>query len=134
MRSLRQSYLNLALIATAILVLASPSAAQTPSYDLLLKGGHVIDPANNLDAVLDVAVTGGKIAAVGKDISAAQAQKVVDVAGLYVTPGLIDIHYHIGHGGAPLDWFTPQARVHLQPLGIPADWAWMSSRAMSNPA
>src|ERR1700757_5481402 len=95
----------------------TPVQAQTPSYDLLLKGGHVIDPANNIDAVLDVAVAGGKIAAVGKDISAAQARKVVDAAGLYVTPGLIDIHYHIGHGGAPLDLFTAKARVHLQPLG-----------------
>ena len=122
MHSFCRIQLHVALIAAAPLALASPSTAQTPSYDLLLKGGHVIDAANNLDAVLDVAVAGGKIAAVGKDISAAQAKKVVDVAGLYVTPGLIDIHFHIGHGGAPLDWFTPQARVHLQPLGIPADW------------
>ena len=53
---------------------------------------------------------------VGKDVPAAQAKKVVDVTGLYVTPGLIDIHYHVGHGGAPLDWFTPEGRVHLQPL------------------
>ncbi len=101
-------------------------AAQAPTYDLLLKGGHVVDPANNVDAVFDVAIAGGKIAAVGKDISAAQAKKVVDVTGLYVTPGLIDIHYHVGHGGAPLDWFTPEGRVHLQPLGIPADWALTS--------
>src|SRR5689334_10740128 len=126
MSSFWRNYLHFALIAAAFLAFGSQSVAQNPSYDLLLKGGHVIDPANNLDAVLDVAVTGGKIAAVRKDISAAQAKKVVDVAGLYVTPGLIDIHYHIGHGGAPLDWFTPQARVHLQPLGIPADWALTS--------
>ena len=125
MRSFRRIYLHAALTA-ATLALASPLAAQSPSYDLLLKGGHIIDPANNLDAVLDVAVAGGRIAAIGKEISAAQAKKVVDVTGLYVTPGLIDIHYHIGHGGAPLDWFTPQARVHLPPLGILADWALTS--------
>jgi len=116
--------LTLAFIAT--LVLASSSAAQSPAYDLLLKGGHVIDPANNVDAVLDVAITNGKIAAVGKDILASQAKKLIDVTGLYVTPGLLDIHYHIGHGGAPLDWFTPEARVHQLPLGIPADWALTS--------
>src|SRR6202166_628918 len=126
MRSFFRFYMLLALIAIAFLVSASQLAAQAPTYDLLLKGGHVIDPANNVDAVLDVAIAGGKIAAVAKDISVAQAKKVVDVIGLYVTPGLIDIHYHIGHGGAPLDWFTPEGRVHTQPLGIPADWALTS--------
>lgn len=114
-----------AMIAVAIL-LGSPlvsKAQTTPRYDLLLKGGHVIDPANHIDEVRDVAVFQGKIAAVEKDISADQAGKVVDVSKLYVTPGLIDIHYHIGHGGAPLDWFMSEARVHALPLGIPADMA-----------
>ena len=114
------------LLAAATLLLASRSAAQTPTYDLLLKGGHVIDPANKIDAVMDVAVSSGKIAAVQKDIPASQAAKVVDATGLYVTPGLIDIHYHIGHGGAPLDWFTPEARVQSTPLGVPADLALQS--------
>ncbi len=103
------------------------SIPQTPPrYDLLLKGGHVIDPANHIDEVRDVAVFQGKIAAIEKDIPADQAGKVVDVSKLYVTPGLIDIHYHIGHGGAPLDWFTPEARAHAMPLGIPADLALQS--------
>lgn len=100
--------------------------AQTPRYDLLLKGGHVLDPANHLDAVMDVAVSAGKIAAIEKDIPASSAAKVVDVSGLYVTPGLIDIHYHTGHGGAPLNWFDPEARDHELPLGIPADLALQS--------
>src|ERR1700740_671460 len=126
MRSFCRCYLPLALIAIALLLSAWQLAAQASTYDLLLKGGHVIDPANNVDAVFDVAIAGGKIAAIGKDNSAAQAKKVVDVTGLYVSPGLIDIHYHVGHGGAPLDWFTPEGRVHLQPLGIPADWALTS--------
>ena len=68
----------------------------------------------------------GKIAAVEKNIPAEQAGKVVDVSNLYVTPGLIDIHYHVGHGGAPLDWFAPEARAHALPLGIPADLALQS--------
>ncbi len=69
--------------------------AQTPPYDLLLKGGHVIDPANKIDQVMDVAVTGNKIARVAPDIPAAQARRVADVRGLYVTPGLIDLHAHV---------------------------------------
>jgi dihydroorotase len=68
--------------------------AQT-KYDLLLKGGHVIDPKNNIDRVMDVAVAGGKIARIVANIPAADAAKVVDATGLYVTPGLIDIHVHV---------------------------------------
>ena len=118
----------LAIITTLAIVIAFPliTFAQTPAlprYDLLLKGGHVIDPANHIDEVRDVAVFQDKIAAVEKNIPADQAGKVVDVSKLYVTPGLIDIHYHIGHGGAPLNWFAPDARVHALPLGIPADMA-----------
>src|SRR6059036_66291 len=109
-----------------IALLLGGALAQPPRYDLLLKDGHVIDPANHLDAVMDVAVLKDKIAAVEKDIPASQAGKVVNASGLYVTPGLIDIHFHIGHGGAPLNWFTPEARAHIGPLGIPADLALQS--------
>ena len=108
------------------LLLAVSISAQTPHYDLLLKGGHVIDPANHINAVMDVAVSSGKIAAVAKDISPDTAGKVVDVSGLYVTPGLIDIHYHVGHGGAPLNWFEPSARSTEESLGIRADLALQS--------
>jgi dihydroorotase len=69
-------------------------AAQT-HYDLVLKGGHVIDPKNKISAVRDVAIAGGKIAAVAAKIDASQAAKTVDASGLYVTPGLIDIHTHL---------------------------------------
>src|SRR6476620_10017801 len=117
--------LSLAIIATISIAIgcSTTTLAQAPRYDLLLKGGHVIDPANHLDEVMDVAVSKDRIAAVEKDIPASQAGKVVDASGLYVTPGLIDIHVHIGHGGAPLDWFTPEGRVHTAPYGIPADIA-----------
>src|SRR5215467_1841921 len=117
---------NLAMVSVT-LASSALMVSQTPArYDLLLKGGRVIDPANHIDEVRDVAVFQGKIAAVEKDIPADQAGKVVDVSKLYVTPGLIDIHYHIGHGGAPLNWFTPEARAHALPLGIPADMALQS--------
>jgi dihydroorotase len=68
-----------------------------------------------------VAVAGGKIAAVEKDIAAEKARKVVDVAGYFVTPGFIDIHVHVGHGGASLNWFEPGASPNVQPLGVSAD-------------
>lgn len=67
-------------------------------YDLLLKGGHVIDPKNGRDGPADVAVWGGHIARVEKDIPASQAKTVVDAAGLYVVPGLVDIHVHVFTG------------------------------------
>lgn len=75
-----------------------PSLVETSGserYDLLLKGGRVIDPANGRDGVLDVAIAAGRIAAVSRDLDPAVARKVVDVTGLYVTPGLIDIHVHV---------------------------------------
>jgi dihydroorotase len=65
------------------------------NFDLLLKGGHLIDPKNNLDALKDLAIANGKVAAVDDDIPAGQAQKVLDVSGLYITPGLVDIHTHM---------------------------------------
>jgi dihydroorotase len=75
--------------------MAVPGAGAQPAYDLLLKGGHVIDPRNGIDAVMDVAVAAGRIAAVRPAIAPADARQVVDVSGLYVTPGLIDIHVHV---------------------------------------
>jgi len=95
--------------------------AQHPHYDLLLKGGHVIDLANHVDQAMDVAVADHRIAAVAKDIPADEADKVVEVSGYYVTPGLIDIHVHVSNGGTPLDWFTPNARHREVPEGIMTD-------------
>jgi dihydroorotase len=67
-------------------------------YDLLLKGGHVIDGKNKLSAVRDVAIKDGRIAEVAANIAPSKAHKVIDVAGLYVTPGLVDIHTHVYAG------------------------------------
>lgn len=79
------------------LSLACVLSAQ-PSYDLILKGGRVIDPKNKIDSVMDVAVSGGIVARVAADIPASSARRVANVAGLYVTPGLIDIHVHVYAG------------------------------------
>ncbi|MCC6457665.1 MAG: amidohydrolase/deacetylase family metallohydrolase [Caldilineaceae bacterium] len=70
-------------------------------YELLLKNGHTIDPLNNIDSKMDVAIAGGKVAAVAADIDPALAKKVVDVSGHYVTPGIIDIHVHVYHTREP---------------------------------
>lgn len=66
----------------------------SPTPDLLLRGGRVVDPRNGIDSVRDVAVADGRIAAVEAAIDPAQARKPIDVSGRYVTPGLIDIHSH----------------------------------------
>ena len=79
--------------------LASAGRAEQERYDLLLKGGHVIDPKNGLSGVMDLAVRGGRIARVAKDVHASTASQVIDLSGYYVTPGLIDIHVHVD----PLD-------------------------------
>ena len=121
MRNPRKALQYLTPTVLSVLMAVASGRTQTPRYDLLLTGGHVIDPANRIDAILDVAVSGGKIAAVESNIPASMAGKVVDVTGLYVTPGLVDIHVHVGNGGAPLDWFTPSARAHIAPWGVPAD-------------
>jgi len=84
-----------------VLLAAACAAPGQTRYDLLLKNGHVLDPANRIDGVMDVAIAAGKIARVEADIPAAQARKVVDVKGLYVTPGLVDLHAHVfGYSGS----------------------------------
>jgi len=90
---------------------AMTSLAAQPAYDLLLKGGHVIDPKNNLSRVMDVAVSAGKIARVAADISPSEAKKVVDAKGLYVTPGLIDIHSHVYIRGNPKELVAGENNV-----------------------
>jgi dihydroorotase len=91
------------------LAAAIPPAAQ--SYDLLLKGGHVIDPKNKINQVMDVAISGGKVARVARDIPAAEAKKIVNAAGFYVTPGLIDIHVHVYKRASDADMVKESSSV-----------------------
>ena len=84
-----------------VLLWAVPFAMQAQEYDLLIKNGHVIDPKNHINAKMDIAIADGKIAKVGNDISAAQSKKTIDAKGLYVVPGLIDIHTHVFVGTKP---------------------------------
>ena len=79
--------------------MSEPAAAER--YDLVLKGGRVLDERNGIDAVLDVAFRQGRIAAVGEGL-AATASRVEDVGGAIVAPGLIDIHTHVYHKATSL--------------------------------
>ena len=82
-------------------------------YDLVLKGGRVVDPNQNHDAIADVAFTDGKIAALGPDLG--PAKEVRDVAGRIVVPGLIDLHTHVYWGGTSLG-VDPD--LYAKPLGV----------------
>jgi dihydroorotase len=81
-----------------ILLLLGAGLVYGQKYDLLLEGGHVIDPKNKISGRRDVAIRDGRIAAVAAEIPAARAAKTVNVAGLYVTPGLLDLHVHVYAG------------------------------------
>jgi dihydroorotase len=109
--------MNVKLAALCLGLALSTTSVFAQEYDLLLKGGHVIDAKNNLDAVRDVAIKDGHIAKVAVDIPGASAIKTVVVTGLYVVPGLIDLHTHVfwglaknsydnGDWGLPPDGFT----------------------------
>ena len=105
---MKKSTKKIAVLLMAICFGITTSNAQ--QYNLVIKGGHVIDPKNNINEVMDIAITGDKIVQVAKNIEAKSAKQVVHASGLYVTPGLIDIHSHNFNGmraGDPVpDGFT----------------------------
>ena len=83
-----------------------------PRYDLLLKGGRVVDPAQEIDALLDVAIRGGRIEKLAAGIDPASAEEVRDVSGLVVTPGLIDLHVHVYQHVTDFGLNPDEAGVH----------------------
>src|SRR3984885_10678791 len=87
------------LMVLALMVAAASSRLYGQArYDLLIQGGRVVDPKSGVSAIRDVAIQGGKVAAVALHLDAKEALKTVNAAGLYVTPGLIDIHVHVYTG------------------------------------
>jgi len=97
------------LLILIILAIGAPAQAR---YDLLLQGGHVIDAANKLSAIRDVAIKDGKIVAVAAHIPSAEAHKTIDVHGFYVTPGLVDIHVHAYAGTGMRDAYSGDHSVY----------------------
>jgi dihydroorotase len=80
--------------ATFLIILSASLSGRAQTVDLLIKGGHVIDPMNNINSVMDVAITAGKISQVAPNIPVNSSKRVINAKGLYVTPGLIDMHAH----------------------------------------
>jgi len=107
---MKRALIHLALTAPLVV-----TAASGQIYDLLLKNGHVIDPANKRNGRFDIAIVGNKIVQVGSDLPAAHARVVVDAGDYYVTPGLIDIHTHFDSQGA---YLNVQADHNALPNGV----------------
>ena len=101
-------------VAFALVMAVAATAQPLPAYDLLLRGGHVIDAKDNIDAVMDVAIKDGRIAKVASGLSPRDAIKTIDVAGLIVTPGLIDMHVHVYNG-------TGERGSYAGDLSVPPD-------------
>jgi dihydroorotase len=105
------------LIITLFVALSLQLKAQAPaSFDVLVKGGHVIDPKNGIDAVMDIAIKAGKIFKVGKNLPVSEAKQVVDATGLKVVPGIIDMHAHVFAGTQP-DHYLSDGLSALMPDG-----------------
>ncbi len=88
-------------IVLGVILVLKPTSVFAQQYDLIIQNGHVIDPKNHIDAKMDVAILSGKIAKVGINIPSSQSKKTIDATGLYVVPGLIDIHTHVFVGSKP---------------------------------
>ena len=89
------------LVACILGILIFQLKSYTQSYDILIKNGHVIDVKNNINMIIDIAIDDNKIALVQENISPKSSVRIIDAKGLYVTPGLIDIHSHNFHGTIP---------------------------------
>jgi dihydroorotase len=105
------------ILAAALLVCAISGHAQ--QYDLVLRNGQVLDPKNNVAAKRDVAVRDGKIAAIEPTIPASAAKQSVDISGLYLTPGLVDIHVHVFTGLRHNAWGNGDLSVPADVMAIP---------------
>ncbi|WP_317041565.1 amidohydrolase/deacetylase family metallohydrolase [Cyclobacterium lianum] len=92
------------LMAVLFFALLLPAAAQ--QYDILIKGGHLIDPKNKIDEVMDIAIKGEAVALVQHEIAVDLAAQVIDASGLYVCPGLVDIHTHNFYGLDPYGQYS----------------------------
>jgi dihydroorotase len=87
--------------AGCLLFMIYPNDSYSQRFDLLIRNATLVDPKNNIDEPMDVAIADGKIAAVEKEIDPVESKQVVDASGLYLVPGLIDMHVHVFYGTEP---------------------------------
>jgi dihydroorotase len=111
---MKSKLLGAAALALVMTASARAQAPALPAYDLLLRGGHVIDAKNNIDGVMDVAIKDGKIARVAAGLKPGDAIKTIDVKGMIVSPGLIDLHVHVYTG-------TGERGSYAGDLSLPPD-------------
>jgi dihydroorotase len=100
----------------SLVLLITTSIVQAQVYNLVIKGGQVIDPKSGINEIMDVAVLDGKIASIAKNIDATNAKQVINAKGLIVAPGLIDIHGHV-FAGTQLDRGLSDGNSALMPDG-----------------
>jgi dihydroorotase len=100
-----------------LMCITSITTARGQDFDILIKGGHVIDAKNNINGPMDVAIRDGKIARVAANIPPNMATSVINASGLYVCPGLLDIHSHNFHGTEP-DAYLSNSDTALPPDGF----------------
>lgn len=100
-----------------IILLFYCGALHAQTYDLLLKGGHLIDAKNKVDEVMDIAITNGVVSRIDKQIDPSLSRKVISLEGLYVAPGFIDMHVHVFHGNQP-DAYIADGYTSVPPDGF----------------
>jgi dihydroorotase len=100
----------------SVTLFITSSILQAQAYNLVIKGGQVIDPKSGINEIMDVAVLDGKIASVAKNIDASNAKQVINAKGMIVAPGLIDIHGHV-FAGTQLDRGLSDGNSALMPDG-----------------
>ena len=115
-RAFVRMFVCLLTVLTLIGMAGFSAAAQAQDLDILIKGGHVIDPRNDIDEVMDVGIAGDTIAVVASNVSEDRTERVVDASGMYVTPGLVDSHVHVFHGTEP-DAYISNSFTSVKPDG-----------------
>lgn len=99
-----------------LILFAGLANLHAQTYTIVIKGGHVIDPKNNIDKVMDIAIDNDRIAEIAENIDAKKGRQVVDAKGKYVVPGLIDMHAHVFAGTEP-DHYLSNGQEALAPDG-----------------
>ena len=104
-------------IAFLLIFLTCINTTKAQQYSIVIKGGHLIDPKNKIDAIMDIAISNGTVAKVDKNIDGKLGKQVVNAKGMYVAPGLIDMHAHVFAGTQP-DHYLSDGTYALPPDGF----------------